>query len=245
MPYETGRGFAPEKFERTPYNTHGVNASQGNYSSNVPQAHSDMSLLEKYFHDADAAKPQSEAGRSDHPMSEGVGASGSRQSQSSVNMSPNTMSTSSFTNQVSISIPATEIIGGSRGKAISSIPATQGGNSKLQTPLQKAAGKRPMRPISESGSYISGHISNSSGSINPNAIVPRASGQRSYGSVYEVPGEMAGKFARVSKEVFIEAQRQKDLRDYFNAHKPGFRLAKRRLYIEGATTPNQIPDQVV
>ena len=62
-----------------------------------------------------------------------------------------------------------------------------------------------MRHISESGSYISGHVSNSSGSINSNAIVPRALGQRSYGSVYEVPGEMAGKIAHVSKEVFLEA----------------------------------------
>lgn len=234
MPYETGRGFVPEKFERNPYNNHGVNASQGNYSSNAPQAHSDMSLLEKYFHDADAAKPQSEAGRSDHPMSEA-----SKYSESSVNMS-----TSSFTNQASRSIPATQFVGGSQSiPARAKAPSTQGGNSKLQTPLQKAAGKRPMRPISESGSYISGHVSNSSGSINPNAIVPRASGQRSYGSVYEVPGEMPGKFARVNKEVFLEAQRQKDMRDYFNKQKPGFRVAKRRLQI--GPSPGAIPDQVV
>ena len=99
-----------------------------------------------------------------------------------------------------------------------------------------------MRPISESGSYISGHVSNSSRGINPNAIVPRASGQRSYGSVYEVPREIA-RTARVSKEVFLEAQRQKDLRDYFNAHKPGFRLAKRRL--QNGPSPAAIPDHVV
>ncbi len=49
MPYETGGGFALEKFEENSYNTHGVNASQENYSSNAPQAHSDMSLLEKIF----------------------------------------------------------------------------------------------------------------------------------------------------------------------------------------------------
>ena len=54
---------------------------------------------------------------------------------------------------------------------------------------------------------------------------------------------MAGKFARESKEVFLEAQRQKDLRNYFNAHKPGFRLAKRRLQI--GPSPLAIPDQVV
>jgi hypothetical protein len=228
MPYETGRGFALEKIKRTPYNTHGVNAIQGNYSSNAPQAHSDMSLLEKYVHDADAVKPQSEAGRSDTPMFEA-----SRYSESSVNMS-----TSSFTNQASRSIPATDIIGTSRAKA----PSTQGGNSKLQTPLQKAAGKRPMIPISKSGTYISGHVSNSSGSINLNAIVPHPSGQRSYGSNYEVPGG-PGKFARVSREVFIEAQRQKDLRDYFNKHKPGFRLAKRRVQIGPSPAAN--PDRVV
>ena len=121
MPFETGQGFAPKKFERTPYNNHSVNASQGNYSANASQAHSIMSLLEKYFHDADAAKPQLEAGRSDNPMSEA-----SRYSESSVNMS-----TSSFTNQASRSIPAADIIGTSRAKA----PSTQGGNSKLQTPL--------------------------------------------------------------------------------------------------------------
>jgi hypothetical protein len=97
MPYETGRGFAPEKFERNPYNIHGVNASQGNYSTNAPQANSDMSMLEKFFHDADAAKPQAEVDCSDQPMSEGAGASGSGHSQSSLNMSPNTMSTFSFT----------------------------------------------------------------------------------------------------------------------------------------------------
>ena len=115
----------------------------------------------------------------------------------------------------------------------------------MQAPLQKAAGKRPMRHISDTGSYISGHVPNSFGSINPNEIMPRASGQRSYGSVNEVLGEMAGKFARVSKEVFLEAQRQKDIRDDFNAHKPGFRLANTRLYIAGAIVPDQIPDQVV
>jgi hypothetical protein len=147
-------------------------------------------------------------------------------------MSPNTMSTSSFTNRVS-SIPATEIIGTSR-------PSIQNGNSKLQTPMQKAAGKRPMRPISESRSYMSGHVSNSSGSINPNAIVPRASGQRSYGSIYEISGQMAGKFARVDREDFIEAQRQKDIREYLKKQKPGLRLVKRRLQIgpSPATNPD-------
>ena len=104
--------------------------------------------------------------------------------------------------------------------------------------MQKAAGKRPMRPISESGSYVSGHVSNSSGSINLNAIVPRASGQRFYGSVYEVPGEMAGKYARVSREVFIEAQRQKDIREYLKKQKPGLRLAKRRLQISPSPATN-------
>jgi hypothetical protein len=62
-----------------------------------------------------------------------------------------------------------------------------------------------MRHISESGSYISGHVSNSSGSIDPYAIVPRAPGKRSYISIYDIPGELAGKFARVSKEEFLEA----------------------------------------
>jgi len=70
MPYETGRGFPPEKFERTLLNDHGVNTSQGNYSSNAPQAHSDMSILEKYYHEADAAKPQSYAGHSNATMHE-------------------------------------------------------------------------------------------------------------------------------------------------------------------------------
>jgi hypothetical protein len=258
MPYETGRGFAPEKFERTPFNTHGVNA-QGNYSSNASQAHSDMSLLEKYFHEAEAAKHTSYAG-SHVAMSEGPGQSGSVHSGSSVNMSRKTMSTSSVTDRLrsvhptqdlggSFSIPATQRVGSSRGKAQSSIPSTRVDGSMvprvIETPLQKAVGKRPMRPSSEAGSYMSGHVSNSSGSVNPNAIVPRASGQRSYGSIYDIPGGMAGKFARVTKEVFLEAQRQKDMRDYFNAHKPGFRLAKRRLFITGATNPDQIPDRVV
>jgi hypothetical protein len=58
-------------------------------------------------------------------------------------------------------------------------------------------------------------------------------------------GLLGRKFARVTKEVFLEAQRQKDMRDYFNAHKPGFRLAKRRIFITGATNPDQIPDRVV
>ncbi len=82
----------------------------------------------------------------------------------------------------------------------------------IETPLQKATGKRPMRPSSEAGSYMSGHVSNFSGSINPNALVLRASGQRSYRSIYDIPGEMGlngRKFDLVTKEVFLEAQRQK------------------------------------
>ena len=73
-----------------------------------------MSLLEKYFHDADAAKPQSEAGRSDHPMSEG-----SRYSESSVNLSPNKMSTSSFIDQVFVDhnrSPRLRLLEGREGK---------------------------------------------------------------------------------------------------------------------------------
>jgi hypothetical protein len=171
-------------------------------------------------------------------------------------MSPNTTSTSIFTYQVSRpipttqivggsqSIPANRIIGGSRGKAPSSVPSTQGGNSKLQIDLQKASGKRPMRLISQSGSYISGHVSNYLRSVNPNAIVPRTSGQRSYGSIYDVPGEGAGKYAPICKEVFLEAQKQKDMRNYFNAHKSGFRLPKRRLQI-GPAPATILGDQVV
>jgi hypothetical protein len=66
-----------KKIERNPYNNHGVNASKGNYLPNAPQGHSDMPLLETYFQDAHVAKPQSEADRSDHPVSEGACASGS------------------------------------------------------------------------------------------------------------------------------------------------------------------------
>ncbi len=166
MPYETGRDFAPEKNERAPFNNHGVN-TQGNYFSNASQAHSNMSILEKHFHEADAAKQASYMG-SHAAMSEDPGQSGSIYSGRSVNMSRKTMSTSSFTNHVSrsvpptqhlgayFSIPATQHVGGSREKATSK----QVGNSKLQTPLQKAAGKRPMRPSSEAESYMSGHVSN-------------------------------------------------------------------------------------
>ncbi len=250
MPYETGRGFAPEKFERTPFNNHGVNA-QGNYSSNASQAHSDVSLLEKYFHEAEAAKHTSNAGRH-AAMSEGRGQSGSVHSGSSVNMSRKTMSTSSVTDRLrsvpptqdlegSFSIPATQRVGSSRRKAQSSIPSTLVDGSMvhhiIETPLQKVVGKLPMRPSSEAGSYMSGHVSNSSGSFNPNAIVPRAWRQRSYGSIDDIPGEMGlngRKFARVTKEVFLEAQRQKDMRDYIKAHNPGFKPAKRRLQIGGA-----------
>jgi hypothetical protein len=144
MPYETGRGFASEKFERTPFNNPVVNA-QGNYTSNASQSHSNMFLLEKCFHEADAAKQTSYAG-SHAAMTESLGQSLSIYSGISVNMSRNTMSTSSFTNHVSRSVPPTQDLGGSfsipttrhvgssRGKA----PSTQVGNSKLQTPLQKA-----------------------------------------------------------------------------------------------------------
>jgi hypothetical protein len=54
---------------------------------------------------------------------------------------------------------------------------------------------------------------------------------------------MPGKFARVSREVFIEVQRQKNMRDYINKQKPGFRLAKRRRQI--GSSPAAIPDQAV
>ena len=110
MPYELGRGFAPEKFERTPFNEHGVNV-QGGYASNAPQAHSDMSLLEKFFHDEAAAnKPPSYAG-SAAQMSEGPGPTASMHSESSVNN--RAMSTSSITDHLrSRSVHPTDIIGG-------------------------------------------------------------------------------------------------------------------------------------
>jgi hypothetical protein len=125
------------------------------------------------------------------------------------------------------SLPGSSIGASSYGGSLKS-------ESSINAPLQKAKGKRPLRPSSQSGSYNSGHDSNSSGSINPNAIAPRASGQRSYGSVYDVPGASAGKFARVSKEVFLEVQRQKDIK--LKAQKPGFRLARKRLQIRGVNT---------
>jgi hypothetical protein len=51
---------------------------------------------------------------------------------------------------------------------------------------------------------------------------------------------MAGKFARVDREDFIEAQRQKDIREYLKKQKPGLRLVKRRLQIgpSPATNPD-------
>ncbi len=45
----------------------------------------------------------------------------------------------------------------------------------------------------------------------------------------------AGKFVLVSKEAFLEAQKQKDARDFLKARKNGFILvAMRRLQIGGA-----------
>ena len=77
----------------------------------------------------------------------------------------------------------------------------------------RATGKRhvPSRTKSSVGNgYNATHDTASSGRAQPNAIVPRASGQSVYGTHFTVavPGGLPGKFARVEDRLMMaEAER--------------------------------------
>ena len=84
-----------------------------------------------------------------------------------------------------------------------------------EMPAVRAAGKRHVPSRSESSvgnGYRATHDTASSGRVQPNAIVSRASGQSSYGTrpyfTVRMPGDVPGKFARVEDRLMMaEAER--------------------------------------
>ena len=81
-----------------------------------------------------------------------------------------------------------------------------------EMPAVRASGKRHVPSRSESSvgnGYRATHDTASSGRVQPNAIVPRASRQSSYGTV-RMPGDVPGKFARVEDRLMrAEAERMR------------------------------------
>jgi hypothetical protein len=84
----------------------------------------------------------------------------------------------------------------------------------MEMPPVRAAGKRPVPSRSESSvgnGYLAIHDAESSGRVEPNAIVPRASGQTAYGTfAVRMPGEVPGKYAKMEDKLMkAEAARMR------------------------------------
>ena len=111
------------------------------------------------------------------------------------------------------SVPSTQIVP-SLG-ARTPLPDTEEIDEVM--PATRAAGKRPVPSRSEStvgNGYRATHDTASSGRVEPNAIVPRASGESGYGTppnwTVRMPGLRPGKFARVEDRLMrAEAERMR------------------------------------